>query len=86
MHEQVRFAGFRLDLDRLLGHADILLHPASREGLGVVMLKAAAAGLPVLAFDTAGAREAVERDTSGVLVAPAILVGPGPTPLRRGHP
>jgi glycosyltransferase involved in cell wall biosynthesis len=66
----VRFAGFRHDLDTLLGAADMLLHPAVREGLGIVMLKASAAGLPVVAFNVAGARETVVDGETGVLVPP----------------
>jgi len=68
LHDQVRFAGFRDDLDDLLGCADLLIHPALQEGLGVVMLKAAAAGLPVVAFDVAGAKEAVVAGQTGLLV------------------
>jgi len=66
--ENVRFAGFRSDVDAMLGHADMLVHPALQEGLGVSMLKASAAGLPVVAFDVAGAREAVVADKTGLLV------------------
>ena len=66
----LRFAGFREDLDEFLACIDLLVHPAMQEGLGVAMLKAAAAGVPVLAFDVAGAREAVVHGKTGVLVAP----------------
>ena len=65
--DHVQFPGFRDDMDRLLGCADMLIHPAIREGLGVVMLKAAAAGVPVVAFDVAGAREAVVDNRTGLL-------------------
>lgn len=64
----LQFAGFREDLDDYLACVDLLVHPAIQEGLGVAMLKAAAAGVPVLAFDTAGAREAVVHGKTGVLV------------------
>lgn len=64
----VGFAGFREDLDEFLACVDLLVHPAVREGLGVAMLKAAAAGIAVVAFDTAGAREAVAHGSTGVLV------------------
>jgi glycosyltransferase involved in cell wall biosynthesis len=66
----LQFAGFREDLDDFLACIDLLVHPALQEGLGVAMLKAAAAGVPVLAFDTAGAREAVVHGKTGVLVPP----------------
>lgn len=69
----VTFAGYRADLGELLGAFDLLVHPALREGLGVAMLEAAACGLPVVAFDTAGAREAVQHGKTGMLVRPADL-------------
>ena len=64
----LQFAGFREDLDDYLACIDLLVHPAVKEGLGVAMLKAAAAGVPVLAFDTAGSKEAVAHGKTGVLV------------------
>ena len=66
----VDFAGFRDDLDDYLACFDLLVHPAMKEGLGIAMLKAAAAGVPVLAFDIAGSREAVVHGKTGVLVPP----------------
>lgn len=70
----VQFAGFRDDLDNYLGCFDLLVHPATEEGLGVAMLKAAAAGVAVVAFDVAGAREAVVHGKTGVLVAAGDLM------------
>lgn len=70
LDDHVQFAGFRPDLDRVLGCADLLVHPATAEGLGVAMLKAASAGLPVVAFAIAGAREAVVHGETGMLVTP----------------
>ena len=66
----VQFAGFRDDLDRYMGAFDLLVHPALREGLGVSMLKAAAAGVAIVGFDVAGAREAVVHGRTGILVTP----------------
>lgn len=66
----VRFAGFRHDLDDYLAAFDLLVHPAEKEGLGVSILKAAAAGLPVIAFDNAGSIEAVDHGRTGILVPP----------------
>jgi glycosyltransferase involved in cell wall biosynthesis len=71
----VQFAGFRHDLDDYLAAFDLLVHPAEREGLGVAMLKGAAAGLPVIAFDIPAAGEVVEHSRTGVLVPPGDLAG-----------
>ena len=70
LDDVVRFAGFREDLDRYMGAFDLVVHPALREGLGVSMLKAAAAGVAVVAFDIAGSREAVVNGRTGILVTP----------------
>ena len=43
LEDSVRLAGFRDDLDEWLGAIDIVVHPAEAEGLGVALLKAAAA-------------------------------------------
>src|SRR4029077_16843152 len=47
--ERVVFAGTRRDVPRLLGAADLMIFPSSREGLPGAILEAAAAGAPVLA-------------------------------------
>ncbi|MBT8084474.1 MAG: glycosyltransferase, partial [Woeseia sp.] len=47
------------------------VHPAIAEGLGVAALKAAAAGVPVIAFAAGGLGEAVAHDETGLLVPPS---------------
>ena len=66
----IRFAGYREDLRDWLGVLDLLLHPAHREGLGIALLQAASAGVPVVAFRTGGVPEAVVDGETGVLVDP----------------
>ena len=63
-----QFAGFRDDLDDFMGCFDIFAHPALAEGLGVVTLKAAAAGVPVVGFNAGGLAEAVIDGETGMLV------------------
>ena len=71
----MRFAGFRNDLDRILPCLDMLIHPASAEGMGVAVLEAASAAIPVIAFAAGGIREAVVHGETGLLVPPADIVG-----------
>jgi glycosyltransferase involved in cell wall biosynthesis len=64
----VQFPGYRADLDDFLPCFDLFVHPALAEGLGVAALKAAAAGLPVIGFDAGGLPEAIEHESTGLLV------------------
>ncbi len=73
--EHVQFAGFRDDLDKYMGCFDAFVHPALAEGLGVVTLKSAASGVPVIAFEAGGVPEAVVHGETGLLVAPEDTAG-----------
>jgi glycosyltransferase involved in cell wall biosynthesis len=68
LQDRVRFAGFRKDLQRWLGCLDLLVHPALMEGLGVSLLQASAAGVPIIASRAGGMPEAVAEGVSGLLV------------------
>lgn len=47
--ERFKFAGVRSDIDQLMIASDALLFPSRGEGLGMVVVEAQAAGLPVVA-------------------------------------
>jgi glycosyltransferase involved in cell wall biosynthesis len=49
---KIEFLGLRSDVPRLMLGANMLLFPSLAEGLGMVVVEAQAAGLPVLASDT----------------------------------
>ncbi len=66
----VRFAGFCQDLPQWLGALDLLVHPALAEGLGVSLLQASAAGVPIIASGVGGIPEAVRDGVNGLLVPP----------------
>lgn len=68
--ERVRLAGFREDLPRLIGALDLVAHPAFAEGLGVSLLQASAAGVPIVAARAGGIPEAVHEGENGLLVPP----------------
>lgn len=64
----VVLAGFRSDLHVLLPGLDLLAHPAEREGLGVALLEAASAGVPVVACAVGGVPDVVVDGETGLLV------------------
>jgi glycosyltransferase involved in cell wall biosynthesis len=70
IHDHLRFPGFRDDLPSLLPSLDILVHPATREGLGIILLQASAAALPIVASRAGGIPEAVQDGDTGLLVEP----------------
>jgi glycosyltransferase involved in cell wall biosynthesis len=67
---RVHLAGFRADVRELLPGLDLVLHPALREGLGLAVLEAMAAGVPVAASRAGGLVDVIEHGASGLLVAP----------------
>jgi glycosyltransferase involved in cell wall biosynthesis len=70
MADKVHFAGFRADLERILPCLDLIVHPATMEGLGVSLLQAAAAGIPIVATRVGGIPEVVHDGVNGLLVPP----------------
>ena len=67
---QIRFAGFRHDLHLWLGSFDFCVHPAFREGLGVAVLQAGAAGIPVVGARSGGIPEIIDDGRTGLLCPP----------------
>jgi glycosyltransferase involved in cell wall biosynthesis len=66
----VTLLGNRLDIDRLLGGADVFVLPSRWEGLPVALLEAMDRGLPVVATRVEGVEEVVQDETHGILVPP----------------
>ena len=52
----------------LLCRADLLLLPGTREGWGIVAMEAASYGVPVVAYDVPGLRDAVVDGVTGMVV------------------
>jgi glycosyltransferase involved in cell wall biosynthesis len=76
--DRVRFVGLRDDIPDLLRAADVVVLPSRAEGLPVLLLEALAAGVPAVASDIPGNREALGEGTAGRLVPtgdPAALAG-----------
>jgi glycosyltransferase involved in cell wall biosynthesis len=66
----VELWGFRTDMASVLSEADIVCLPSYREGLPKALLEGMAAGLPCVATDVPGCREAVIDGENGLLVRP----------------
>jgi glycosyltransferase involved in cell wall biosynthesis len=64
----VALVGFRADLPELLPGLDVVAHAAVREGLGLALLEAASAGVPVVAYAAGGVPDAIVDDVTGLLV------------------
>ncbi len=75
----VLFAGFRPDLENVLPHIDLLIHPALSEGVGVCLMEAAACGVPIIASRVGGIPEIVRDRFNGYLVKP------GDSPILARH-
>jgi glycosyltransferase involved in cell wall biosynthesis len=69
-HAAVRHVGFQTDVVRFLAAMDLLVLPSYREGLGNVLLEAAAMTLPTVTTTATGARDATVHGKTGLQVAP----------------
>jgi glycosyltransferase involved in cell wall biosynthesis len=68
--EHVHFLGSRRDIPRLLRAFDVFVLPSHQEGLGLAIIEAMAAGLPVVATRVGGIPEVVVEEETGLLVEP----------------
>ncbi len=70
LSEHVRLIGFRDDLYRVMANLHAVVHPADMEGLGVSLLQAAAAGVPLIGTRAGGIPEIVRDGQNGILIDP----------------
>lgn len=66
----VRFLGVRGDVPEIMSAADGYVMSSAWEGMPMVLLEAAAAGLPIVATKVGGNHDVVRQDETGVLVPP----------------
>lgn len=67
LQDCVEFAGIRTDTDRILSESSIFVLATNWEGFPITILEAMRAGLPVVATDVDGVREAVVNGKTGRL-------------------
>ena len=69
--DRVVFAGSRDDVQELLPAFDVFVLPSRHEGLPIALLEAMGAGIPCVATDVGGVRQALHDGEEGFLVPPA---------------
>jgi glycosyltransferase involved in cell wall biosynthesis len=71
LQEKIDFLGPRSDIPELLAQADVFAFSVRpEEGLGIALVEAMAAGVPVVASDVGACREVLDNGTCGLLVEP----------------
>jgi len=65
--EEIHFHLNQLDVAVQMAQTDLFVLPSRAEGLGLVILEAMAAGMPVIASDTEGPKELVQDGVTGLL-------------------
>lgn len=70
LEDHVSLLGARSDVPELLSASDVFCQPSYEEGLGLAVIEAMAAGLPVVATRVGGLPEVVRENETGLLVPP----------------
>lgn len=66
----VRWLGWRSDVPRILAAADVYCQPSRAEGMGLAILEAMSAELPIIATNVGGIPESVSQGINGLLTPP----------------
>jgi glycosyltransferase involved in cell wall biosynthesis len=68
LQDRVHFLGMQPDVAPILAASDIFALPSKSEGLPGVLIEAGLAGLPAVAYDVGGVKEAIINDITGIIV------------------
>lgn len=66
----IEFLGSRDDVPQILASLDVFVLPSVNEGLGIAILEAMAAGLPIVSTTSGGIPEILENAETALLVSP----------------
>lgn len=65
---EVRFLGFRSDIENIYNQLDLFILPSEEEALSLALIDAGRVGLPSLAFDVGGNKEIIRNGETGFIV------------------
>ena len=68
LEEHIRLLGWRRDVPAIMAALDVFVLMSAHEGLGLVVLEAMAAGVPVVSTRVDGCIEIIEETRAGVLI------------------
>lgn len=83
LESRVHLIGYRSDIPDVLGMADVFCMPSRREGCGMAVLEAMAAGLPVVAARSHGLKSFLEPKENALCLKKSDLVGSCTTAIFR---
>jgi len=70
LSDKVKLVGHQADVPAFFKSLDVLIVPSRWEGLGLVVLEAGAAGVPVIASAVDGIKEIITHQVNGYLIPP----------------
>ncbi len=70
LEKKIHILGFVDNIEKQIGALDMIVHPAEKEGLGVALLQASSAKVPVVTTNVGGIPEIIKNNFNGFLVSP----------------
>lgn len=68
VQEHIVWLGKRFDIQSILPAFDVYIHPSRQEGIGVSLMEAASAGLPLIGTRIGGIPEVIVHESNGFLI------------------
>ncbi|RHU22562.1 glycosyltransferase family 1 protein [Parabacteroides sp. TM07-1AC] len=68
VREHIVWLGKRFDIQYILPAFDVYIHPSRQEGIGVSLMEAASAGLPLIGTRVGGIPEVIAHESNGFLI------------------
>jgi len=70
LNKYVSLVGFHSDIIDQIPKLDLVVHPATREGLGLSIIESLSIGVPVVAYSIGGIKDIIIDKVNGILIPP----------------